>query len=169
MKELRAENSYIERVHQDELMETKILMFIGLGAILLAGLLYFSLGTGFSQGWAISLSAIGLLQLVIGFRLYDSTPKDSNDYLRLFFEHPSKFRAMEQQRSEQAMMTFESQKVVLLFIFCGAMAGLVLSGYVGFPAGICVGLLLQAIIMLIFNIAARLRIAEYYEWLDNIP
>ena len=143
-----------------------LLLGLALMAVLLSAYLLYTGNPFQSMAWV--LLPIAILQASVGTGLLVRTPGQVASLRAGLSEEPKATVAREQQRMHKVNRSWLPIKLVELFLI---LLGLVLVFWAGLGAvsrGVGMGLLLQASVMLAFDIFAERRALEYTAWLAKL-
>ena len=154
----------VEAYFNGEKQETLWFMIIGLIAILSAIFLFFYVKQHWAKGAAIPVMVIGIIQLMVGYTVYNRSDEQRKDIVYKMDMNPDALEKQEVPRMEKVMKNF----VVFRYTeICLVLAGLIL--VLVFKSnpdkqlwfGVGAGLALQAAIMLLADGLAERRGEKY--------
>ena len=149
-------NTYFQAEHAESLLFAAI----GIIAIATAAFLLWRYGDALSQGLAIPLILVGLIQLSVGGSVYLRTPAQLAALQAQHMQEPARFKADETARMTTVMTNFRTYKIIeAAFILIGLAVTLTVSQ--PFWLGIGMGMLIQGALMLPADITAENRGAIY--------
>ncbi|POY34766.1 hypothetical protein C3K47_18710 [Solitalea longa] len=160
--------------HQDirsyfeaEKSATFIIMIIGLLAVITA-IVFFFLKTKLFVGTAIPLLVFGAIEVAIGYTVYAQTDKQTSDVIYSFDMNPDYLKNKELPRIQKVNSNFK----VIMYVEIGLLLlslVLVWLNYSkqNFWLGIGLGLLLQGLILFVFDQIAERRARIYTEKLTQ--
>lgn len=139
------------------------LLFIVIGAAaLLAGIILWRSSSAFA-GAAYPLIAIAIIQIVVGSTVYFRTDGQVATLSAQLASDPHAFRAEELARMDKVMRSFRLYKILEIAFIVGAIILILAFRAPSIGAGIGLGLLLQASVMLTADIVAEHRADLYIE------
>jgi len=151
----------IQSYFQAEKQGGFIAMAIGILACAIGGGVLLSAASPFYTGVSIPLVMIGFVQIMVGATVARRSDLQAEDLEKLFAESPADFRKLEGQRMKAVMRSFARIKwVEVAFIVLG-LAIVLLNQEANFTKGLGVGLLVQGVIMLVFDYFAENRGRAY--------
>ncbi len=143
-----------------------VAMCIGIIAILAAIICYFTIKNNWSNGFIIPLVIIGLLQIAVGYNVYNRSDNDRKNNVYAYDLRPEKLRNEELPRMEKVAKSFTTLKYVqlaLLVISIILILWLNDDSKRSFWVGLAMGLLIQATATFLFETIAEKRGKEYLE------
>lgn len=154
----------IEKYFTAEKAESLVFIFIGIAAIIAAVVFFFFLKTNFYKGMAWPLLLIALIQISVGYSVYNRSDSDRQRNVYAYDLNPSELKNKEIPRMEQVNKNF----VLYRWIEIGlAITGLILvfkyrsNTDKSFLFGLGLGLAIQALIMLSADYFAEARAKIY--------
>lgn len=164
-----AETTYeiMTRYFAAEKSESLLFIGVGIGALLLAGVLW--RGTGAFRGMAIPLAAVALIQLTVGTSVYRRTDGQVAGLARQLTHAPQAFKQSEITRMRRVMTSFQWYKALEVGLILLGLASAGLRRPPSLAFGIGVGLVLQAGLMLALDFPAEHRGQEYLRHVQTMP
>ena len=107
----------IEKYFISEKQESLIFLIVGLAAILLALLLYFSTRTHMSRGAAIPLIILGLLQAIAGYSVYFKSDDQRVSLVYAYDMNPDQLKTIELTRMRKVKMNFQIYRKIEIGVF----------------------------------------------------
>jgi drug/metabolite transporter (DMT)-like permease len=166
--------SFIYKYFIAEKQESLLFLIVGIVAVLLAVIFWFFVKSNpsFFKGAAIPLLAIGLIQLVVGYSVYNRTDKQKADIAyNIGMEPVSYVTQTEQPRMKTVMKNFVIYRwAEIAFIIAGLVLIFLFKSNPdkSFWYGVGVALAIQAIIMLGADYFAEKRGKIYVNELEKI-
>lgn len=160
----------IEKYFIAEKQESLLFIIIGVAAIVLAAVFFFSLKTNFYKGAAVPLLLIGLLLGIVGYTVYERSDKDRTRNVYAFDMNPNDLRDKELPRMEKVMKNFVVYRYVEITL---ALIGFGLFFYFNknetqlFWKGFGVALCIMALVALTADYFAEQRGGDYLKGLKN--
>lgn len=139
---------------------------IGIIAIVSAIICYFIIKNNWSNGFIIPLVIIGLLQIVVGFNVYNRSDNDRKNNVYAYDLRPEKLRNEELPRMEKVAKSFTRLKYVQLALIAISIFIILClndNSKRSFWVGLAMGLLIQATATFLFDTVAEKRGKEYLE------
>ncbi|CAN5737435.1 hypothetical protein BH10BAC3_BH10BAC3_41210 [soil metagenome] len=163
--------SSAEAYFNAEKSESGLFIIIGVLAIVLALVLFFSYRTVFFKGIAVPLVLIGILQLVVGSTVYNRIDKQRMDIVYKLDMNPAAIQSTEIPRMQKVMASFKVYRYIEIMLLLAG-AGLFLytrtKPEMAFWSGLAIALALQAGIMLMADGFAEKRGKVYLEGLESV-
>jgi hypothetical protein len=160
----------IEKYFIAEKQESLLFLILGIAAIIAAIGFYFLLRSSFFKGAAIPLLVIGLIELVVGYTVYNRSDDDRARNVYAYDMNPGELKLKEIPRMEKVNRNFVVYRWVELALL---VTGLILSMVYGqnpgrsFWYGFGLALSLQAGIMLVADYFAEKRALHYTRGLQS--
>ncbi|MCO4294772.1 hypothetical protein NF867_18055 [Solitalea sp. MAHUQ-68] len=160
--------------HQDirsyfeaEKSATLIILIIG-GIAVLTAVVFFFLKSKMFLGAAFPLLVFGIIEIAVGYSVYTRTDKQTSDVIYSFDMNPDYLKNKELPRIQKVNSNFK----VIMYVEIGLLllsVGLIWPNYSkqNFWLGIGLGLLLQALILFVFDQIAERRALKYTEKLTQ--
>ena len=154
-----------------EKQESMVFIFVGVVTIIAAIAFYFFLRSTFFKGAAWPFLVIGLIQVVVGYTIYNRSDEDRARNVYAYDMNPAELKTKEIPRMEKVNKNFVIYRWVE-FIFLGAGVILILvntrnPGGISFWQGFGIALALQALVMLWADYFAEKRAISYYKGLTE--
>lgn len=146
-----------------------IFFIIGIVAVALAIVCFFLLRTSFYKGAAIPLVLIGLIQLIIGFAIFQRSDEDRRRNVYAYDMDPQQLKEKELPRMQKVTKNFAMYKIVEVLLIVAAIVLIVVYRNrpdKAFWAGLGVALLIQALLMLGADYFAEKRAKKYTAGLE---
>lgn len=135
-------------------------------AIIIAATIMFRAGTGF-RSFAVTLGVVALAEIVLGVGLYVRTGPQVRRFDEQLRSNAATFYSMEAERMTRVQKNFVIVEYVELFmIFVSAAVAFARKDRPG-VAGVALGLLISASVLLAFDVFAERRGAEYLTAIAN--
>ena len=151
----------IERYFQAEKLAGQTALSIGIILAAIGGGMLLKAAAPFYTGLALPFLGIGMLQIMVGAALTRRSDLQALDLTQLQAESPELFRQQELSRMDKVMRNFTRIKwAEISVVIIGALA-IGINQTANFPKGLGAGLLLQGVIMLIFDFFAEKRGKAY--------
>lgn len=144
-----------------------IAMAVGIVACAIAGGVLLSAGAPFYTGISIPMVVIGFIQIFVGATVARRSDFQADDLEKLLAESPAEFQALESPRMAVVMRNFVLLKWVEIAFVVVGLALILLNQETNFPKGLGVGLLVQGLFMLVFDLIADKRGKVYTEFVNN--
>jgi succinate dehydrogenase hydrophobic anchor subunit len=96
----------IEKYFNAEKNESLLFIIAGITAIVLALLFFFYLKTNWHKGFAVPFLIIGLLQLVVGYTVYNRSDEDRKRNVYAYDMNPGELKEKELPRMQVVMKNF---------------------------------------------------------------
>ncbi len=166
--------SFIYKYFIAEKQESLLFLIVGIAAVLLAVIFWFFIKSNppFFKGAAIPLIAIGIIQIVVGYSVYNRTDKQKADIAYNIGMEPVAFvKQTELPRMKKVMKNFIIYRwVEIAFIITGLVLIFLfrLNADKTFWYGFGIALALQAVIMLGSDYFAEQRGKKYVNELERI-
>lgn len=166
--------SFIYKYFIAEKQESLLFLIVGIAAVLLAVIFWFFIKSNppFFKGAAIPLIAIGIIQIVVGYSVYNRTDKQKADIAYNIGMEPVAFvKQTELPRMKKVMKNFIIYRwVEIAFIITGLVLIFLfrLNADKTFWYGFGIALALQAVIMLGSDYFAEQRGKKYVNKLERI-
>lgn len=160
----------IEKYFIAEKQESLFFIIIGVAAIVLAAIFFFSLKTNFYKGAAVPLLLIGLLLGIVGYTVYDRSDQDRTRNVYAYDMNPNDLRDKELPRMEKVMKNFVVYRYVEILL---TLVGIGLFFYFSnneaqqFWKGFGVVLCIMAFVALTADYFAEQRGANYLKGLKS--
>lgn len=160
----------IEKYFLAEKQESLLFVILGIIAIIAAIAFYFFLRSSFFKGAAFPLLLVGLIQLVVGFTVYNRSDSDRVRNVYAYDMNPSELKNKEIPRMVTVNRNFVIYRWVELALL---VTGLILSMVYGqnpgrtFWYGFGIALALQAGILLVADYFAEKRALNYTRGLQS--
>lgn len=156
----------IETYFQAEKKGGFFLMAIGIIASAIGGGMLLSAAAPFYTGLAVPLAVVGFAQVMVGAIVARRSDFQAEDLRKLLRESPAEFRQLELPRMTTVLRNFVRIKwIEVAFIVLG-LAVILLNESLNFPKGLGAGLLVQGLLMLIFDFFAEKRGKEYFAFVN---
>jgi hypothetical protein len=140
-------------------------LFLAAGLIAIGGAAVLWLGDGPYRAMSFPLVAVALIQLVVGGTVFFRTNAQAKDLHARLARDPRDFTALEIPRMEKVMRSFRLYKAIEIALLIAGIAGLV--GALTSPRptvyAVSLGLMLEAGLMLVFDVFAERRGRRYLE------
>lgn len=158
----------IDAYFQAEKSESLLFLAMGIAAVT-AGVVFLARGSAFLKGMAYPLIAIALIQVVVGGAVYFRTDRQVAGLKALYHSNSAEYRAQELQRMERVNGNFDLYKLIEIALLLAGF-GLFLRFRHHNPAwaGVGLGLLVQAGIMLTLDFFAEHRADIYTGFILNL-
>jgi hypothetical protein len=160
----------IEKYFLAEKQESLVFMIIGILALLLALYLFFFVKTNFNKGAAIPFLVIGLIQIVVGFTVYNRSDDDRIKNVYAYDMNPDQLKNEELPRIKKVNKNFITYRWIEIVCFLTG-AGLVFyfkaDTSQSFWYGFGLALAIQAFIMLGADYFAEKRARFYAKGLET--
>ena len=166
--------SFIYKYFIAEKQESLLFLIVGIAAVLLAVIFWFFIKSNppFFKGAAIPLIAIGIIQIVVGYSVYNRTDKQKADIAYNIGMEPVAFvKQTELPRMKKVMKNFIIYRwIEIAFIITGLVLIFLfrLNADKTFWYGFGIALALQAVIMLGSDYFAEQRGKKYVNKLERI-
>lgn len=154
----------IENYFVAEKQESLVFIIVGVVAIIAAIAFYFFVRSSFFKGAALPLIFLGIVELIVGFTVYNRSDEDRMRNVYAYDMNPSELKEKELPRMETVNRNFVIYRwVELAFLI----TGLILSMFFGqnpgrsFWFGFGIALSLQAGILLVADYFAEKRALQY--------
>jgi len=162
--------NFIHAYFTEERIESLFFIIIGSIAIILALIFLGIIKYSFFKGLAYPLLFIGVIQIIVGFNIYNRSPKDIIRVEQMINTNPRQLQISEIPRMETVLTNFTIYKCIEIILM---MAGVFLiSRYRKSPQtfwkGLGLGLLIQACLMLCLDIIAEQRAEMYLQFLLKV-
>lgn len=144
-----------------------IAMAVGIVACAIGGGVLLSAGAPFYTGISIPLVVIGFFQIIVGATVARRSDLQAGDLEKLLAESRVEFQALESPRMAVVMRNFVLQKWVEIAFIAVGLALILLNQEINFSKGLGVGLLVQGLLMLVFDLVAEKRGKVYTEFVNN--
>lgn len=146
------------------------ILFLLAGVItVLAGLYFmFYLKSSFWKGAAIPLLLVASLELVVGYVIYNRSPKDVDRVKTYMEQDPSKIRSIEIPRMEQVLRNFTIFRYIELSLILMGFALMYYTTPNSFWQGLGLGLFSQCALVLLMDFFAESRGIKYLEFLKGL-
>lgn len=154
----------IERYFQAEKTAGQTLLSIGILLAAIGGGLLLKAAAPFYTGLAIPFLGIGILQVMVGATLTRRSDFQARDMAQLHQESPDAFREQETTRMTHVMKNFTRIKWVEIGLLLIGGLAIWANAEANFPKGLGAGLVLQSLIMLIFDFWAEKRAQAYHSF-----
>lgn len=151
----------IQSYFQAEKIGGFVAMAIGIAACAVGGAVLLKAGSPFYTGFCIPVVLIGFIQIMVGAIVARRSDLQSEDLRKLVINSPAEFRALESPRMATVMQKFVTIKWVELAVIAVGLALVLLIPIDNFPRGLGAGLLVQGVIMLVFDFFAERRGKAY--------
>lgn len=164
---LKLELKMIQSYFQKEKIGGFVAMAIGIVACAVGGAVLLKAGSPFYTGFCIPLVLIGFIQIMVGATVARRSDLQSEDLNKLLTDSPAEFRSLESPCIATVMQKFVVFKWVELAVIAVGLALVLLIKTDNFPRGLGAGLLVQGVIMLVFDFFAEKRGKEYSGFVRN--
>lgn len=154
----------IEKYFIAEKQESLVFIILGAIAIIAAVALYFLVRSSFFKGVAFPLIFIGIIELIVGFTVYNRSDEDRVRNVYAYDMNPSELKEKEIPRMETVNRNFVIYRwVELAFLVTGLILSLVFGQNPGrsFWFGFGIALSLQAGVLLVADYFAEKRALQY--------
>lgn len=151
----------IQSYFQAEKIGGFVAMAIGIAACAVGAAVLLKAGSPFYTGFCIPLTFIGFIQIMVGATVARRSDLQSEDLQKLVMISPAEFRALESPRMATVMQKLVTIKWVELAVIAVGLALVLLIPIDNFPRGLGAGLLVQGVIMLVFDFFAEKRGKSY--------
>lgn len=141
-----------------------IFFIIGIVAVVLAIVFYFVLRTGFYKGAAVPLLLIGLIQLIVGFAIFQKSDGDRKRNVYAYDMDPQQLKEKELPRMQRITKSFAIYKSVEVLLIVAALVLILVCRNKpdkAFWVGLGITLLIQALLMLGADYSAEKRAKDY--------
>jgi len=157
----------VVKYFEAEKMESAIFVVVGIIAVAISIYFLVKLQQPFYSGMAYSLIAIALLQLTVGGSVYLRSDKDIARVSQMIENNAEQISIIEKPRMEVVMKNFVLYRWIEIALI---LAGLIL--FLTFKnasawKGVGLGLVIQAGLMLLFDLVAEKRGHTYLAFLQN--
>jgi hypothetical protein len=144
------------------------LLFLMAGAAAVAASVYlWATGSPHrAMGWP--LTAVALIQIVVGWTVYSRTDGQMKDLHTLLAKDKAAYAAAEIPRMETVRKSFRIYKAIEIVLLAAGLAGALFLRDRAALHAIAVGLALQAGLMLVFDLYAESRAAVYVEQIRRL-
>ncbi len=146
-----------------------IFFIIGIVAVALAIVFFFLLRTNFYKGAAIPLVLIGLIQLIIGFAIFQRSDEDRRRNVYAYDMDPQQLKEKELPRMQKVTKNFVMYKIVEVLLIVAAIVLILVyrtKPDKAFWVGLGVALLIQTLLMLGADYFAEKRAKKYTAGLE---
>ena len=158
----------IAQYFRAERAESVLFILVGALGLLLSWWFVVSLKRPFFTGMAISITAVALLQLIVGTTVFVRSPQDTARVTGLVQSDRPRLQSEEVPRMRVVMRNFK--------IYLGAEVGLLVLGLVVLAigsagsiwSGAAAGLAGQALFTMVLDLTAMRRGGKYLEWLLSV-
>ena len=136
------------------------MLCIGIAAILIAAICYFTVKNNWTYGFIIPLMVVGFIQIAVGFTVYNKSDDDRKNMVYSYDLRPEKLRNEDLPRMEKVSKLFLVLKYVELIMM--AIAVIIILFYSSnqsktFWVGLAMGLLIQATVSFLADVVAEKR------------
>lgn len=135
--------------------------FMAIAVVAIAAALVLWRGSGPFRGAAWPLVIVAVIQLVVGGTIYFRTDGQVESLIQRLDGDPSAMQRDESARMEKVMTSFRLYKMIEVALILVAIGLLIFTRPPAIAAGVGLGLLLQASVMLTADIVAEHRGATY--------
>jgi len=159
----------IEKYFIAEKTESLMFLIIGIIAIALAVIFYFSLKTNFHKGAAIPLLVVGLIQAIVGYTVYARTDEQRISNVYAYDMDPAKIKSAELPRMKEVNKRFVIYRwIEIVLLITGVVLMLLFQRDEpkNFWFGLGLTLAIQAGLMLIADYIAEQRANIYTNQLE---
>lgn len=157
----------ISRYFNAEKSESLIFIIAGLLAVIIGVWFLFVIKKPFYNGVAFSITAIAIVQLTVGYSVYARSPEDIIRVNQIVKNDQAKIHAQEIPRMKTVMKNFMIYKIIeIVFVVAGLLFWIVFKS--GLLSGIGLGLFIQALLMLVFDLFAESRGKIYISFLESL-
>lgn len=144
-----------------------IAMIVGIVACAVGGGVLLSAGAPFYTGISIPLVVIGFFQIIAGAVVARRSDFQADDLEKMLAESPTEFQALESPRMTIVMRNFVLLKWVEIAFIALGLVLILLNQETNFPKGLGVGLLVQGLFMLLFDLIAEKRGEKYLAFVQK--
>jgi hypothetical protein len=137
------------------------LLFLAAGVLAIVASLFLVRAASPLRGMAYPLSAIALIQLVVGGTVFARTDGQTRALHAQLQRDPRGYAAAELPRMDKVRRSFQIYKVIEIVLLAAGVAGMFLLRERETLYAVALGLALQAALMLVFDLAAERR-ADIY-------
>jgi uncharacterized membrane protein len=150
--------------------KTESCIFMGIGVVAFAMALYFIFvnKTSFWKGIAVPFIVVALLEFVVGFTIFNRSPKDIKRVESYLQQAPQNIKTIEIPRMEVVMEKFVVYRYVEIALICLGIVLMYGSMNDTFWKGIGLGLFIQASIVLSLDFFAERRGQIYSVYLQEL-
>lgn len=159
---------HIVKYFQGERNESILFLVAGVISIMAAFYIIFVLKSVFWNGFAIPLVVVASLELMVGFVIYNRSPRDIARVQHYMERDQSKIASVEIPRMEKVMSNFRLFRYLELGLI---LVGFILMYYAKpelFWQGMGLGLFSQSAIVLMMDFFAESRGLKYLDYLKNL-
>lgn len=163
----------IEKYFTAEKQESLFFIIVGIVAVIVAAILLFFVKNNFSKGFAIPLIAIAILQIVVGYTIYERSDNDRVTVVYNLEMNPENIAKKELPRMQKVNKNFAFYKWIEIVLITASIflfmkfktTSEVLSN--NFWFGFAIALLIQSSTMLVADLVAAKRGLLYEKLLTN--
>jgi MFS family permease len=119
-----------------------------------------------AMAWPLAL--IGIVQLAVGATIFLRTPRQAARLAECLRSSPAAYRAEESARMRRVQRSFVFYKRVEIGLLALGLALASVEGYGRTLYAVGMGLMLEAGVMLAFDLVAERRGARYLEWVESL-
>lgn len=161
------ENQIIKYFNAEKI-ESLFFIGVGCGAFICAAWFFFQNKDDFFKGMIIPLLFVGAIQLIVGSTVFLRSNKDIAVTQTYLASGVNVIQSRESARMDIVMKNFVIYKwIEIAFILTGIVLLVAISDF-DYWKGFGLALLLQGSIMLVLDIFAEKRGAEYLTWIQNL-
>lgn len=160
----------IEKYFVAEKSESLIFLIIGILAIVLSIIFFFSLKTNFYKGAAIPLLVVGIIQVIVGYTVYSRSDEQRISNVYAYDMNPGKLKTEELPRMQAVNKRFNLYRwIEIILLVTGLVLILIHKNEItkNFWAGFGFTLALQAAVMLGADYFAENRAETYTQQLES--
>jgi hypothetical protein len=162
--------NFIHTYFTEERIESLFFIIIGSMAIALALIFLGIIKYSFFKGLALPLLFIGIIQIIVGFNIYNRSPKDIIRVEQMINTNPRQLQISEIPRIETVLSSFTVYKWTEIILIATSIF-LITRFYKSpqtFWKGLGLGVLIQASLMLCLDIIAEQRAEMYLQFLLKV-
>ncbi len=162
--------NFIHAYFTEERIESLFFIIIGIIAIALALIFLGIIKYSFFKGLAFPLLFIGIIQIIVGFNIYNRSPKDIIRVEQMINANPRQLQISEIPRMETVLASFTVYKWIEIILIATSIF-LIVRFYKSqqtFWKGLGLGVLIQASLMLCLDTIAEQRAEMYLQFLLKV-
>jgi hypothetical protein len=159
---------HVAIIHYFTAEKRESLLFLLAGAAAIAASIYFWVTASPHRAMGWPLTAVALIQIVVGWTVFSRTDGQMKDLHTLLNQDKAAYAAAEVPRMETVRRSFKVYKAIeIVLLAAGLLGALFLRDRVALHAA-SVGLALQAGLMLVFDLYAESRAEVYVEQIRRL-
>lgn len=144
-----------------------VALSLGIFTCFVAGCIFLAAAPPFYTGLGIPLILIGIIQMAVGSAIARRTDRQADDLEQLLADDPAGFSKEETERMAVVLRNFNTSRWIETGVASVGGILVLLNQEAGFLKGLGAGMVIQAVIMFVFDYFAEKRGLRYAEFVKK--